>query len=56
MIANELKLQTLPILGTSYAIAKLAPEGGKSQLFMLQKTGGQVSPPIQNISPILKVK
>lgn len=34
----------------------LGPNASKSQLFQLQKLGGQVSPSIQNISPILKVK
>ena len=34
----------------------LGPNASKSQLFQLQKLGGQVSPPVQNISPILKVK
>ena len=34
----------------------LGPNASKSQLFMLQKLGGQVSPPVQNISPILQIK
>jgi hypothetical protein len=34
----------------------LGSNAGKSQLFKLQKLGGQVSPPVQNISPILQVK
>ena len=34
----------------------LGPNASKSQLFMLQKQGGQVLPQIQNLSPILKIK
>jgi len=34
----------------------LGSNASKSQLFQLQKLGGPVSPPVQNISPILKIK
>jgi hypothetical protein len=34
----------------------LGPNASKSQLFMLQKQGGQILPQIQNLSPILRIK
>ena len=34
----------------------LGPNASKSQLFMLEKQGGQILPQIKNLSPILKTK
>ena len=42
--------------GKSIWYSILGPSASKSQLFMLQKQGGQLLPQIQNLSPILKIK
>jgi|GEM_PF-6340405 len=39
MITNRLKLKTLPVLGTSYAIAKLAPAGKKEYAEKYEEQG-----------------
>lgn len=42
--------------GNSNWFSVLGPNASKSQLFMLQRQGGELLPPIQNLSPILHVK
>lgn len=42
--------------GQSDWFSILGPNANKSQMFMLQRQGGQILPPIKNLSPILKIK
>lgn len=42
--------------GQSNWFSILGPNASKSQLFMLQKQGGEILPKIQNLSPIIKIK
>lgn len=42
--------------GQSNWFKTIGPNAGKAMQSSLQKQGGQLLPPIQNLSPILKVK
>ena len=42
--------------GQSNWFSILGPNASKSQLFMLEKQGGQILPQIQNLSGILKIQ